>query len=220
MKIGLIPVNIGVANAEQMVRMSQVAESVGVESVWTFEHVIVPVDYKSKYPYSPNGKMGATPETNFIDPLIALAVGCGADEEDPARHRRQHSVADQSAADGEAGGEPRSGVERPLHARRRHRLAAGRVRRDGHAVRTPRRALRRLRRGDEEGVVRRRGGTRQRVSELARLQELSDSGAAPARAGDHRRREGQDLRTDRDRRRRLVRAGRRSRGTVEVAWTS
>ena len=54
--------------------MSQVAESAGVESVWTFEHVIVPVDYKSKYPYSPNGKMGAAPETNFIDPLIALAV--------------------------------------------------------------------------------------------------------------------------------------------------
>ncbi len=74
MKIGLIPVNIGVANAEQMVRMAQTAESVGVESVWTFEHVIVPVDYKSKYPYSPNGKMGAMPETNFIDPLIALAV--------------------------------------------------------------------------------------------------------------------------------------------------
>jgi len=74
MKVGLIPVNIGIANAEQMVRMSQVAESVGVESVWTFEHVIVPVDYKSKYPYSPNGKMGAAPETNFIDPLIALAV--------------------------------------------------------------------------------------------------------------------------------------------------
>jgi probable F420-dependent oxidoreductase len=74
MKVGLIPVNIGVANAEQMIHMAQVAESVGVESVWTFEHVIVPVDYKSKYPYSPNGKMGAAPETNFIDPLIALTA--------------------------------------------------------------------------------------------------------------------------------------------------
>jgi len=74
MKVGLIPVNIGVADAEQMIHMAQVAESVGVESVWTFEHVIVPIDYKSKYPYSPNGKMGATPETNFIDPLIALTA--------------------------------------------------------------------------------------------------------------------------------------------------
>ncbi len=74
MKFGLIPVNIGVENAQQMVGLAQVAESVGFESVWTFEHVIVPVDYKSKYPYSPNGKMGATPETNFFDPLIALTA--------------------------------------------------------------------------------------------------------------------------------------------------
>ena len=74
MKIGLIPVNVGVANAEQMVGLAQLAEGAGFESVWTFEHVIVPLDYKSKYPYSPTGKMGAAPETNFIDPLIALTA--------------------------------------------------------------------------------------------------------------------------------------------------
>ncbi len=74
MKIGLIPVNVGVPNAEAMVGMAQLAESVGFESVWTFEHAIVPVDYESKYPYSPNGKMGAHPDTNFVDPLIALAA--------------------------------------------------------------------------------------------------------------------------------------------------
>jgi probable F420-dependent oxidoreductase len=38
------------------------------------EHVVVPVDYKSKYPYSPDGKMGVTPETNFVDPLVALTA--------------------------------------------------------------------------------------------------------------------------------------------------
>lgn len=74
MKIGLIPVNIGVADAQQMIGMAQLAESAGFESVWTFEHVIVPVDYKSKYPYNDTGKMGAAPETNFIDPLIALTA--------------------------------------------------------------------------------------------------------------------------------------------------
>jgi probable F420-dependent oxidoreductase len=74
MKFGLIPVNIGIDNAEQMIGVAQLAESVGFESLWTFEHVIVPVDYKSKYPYSPTGKMGAAPETNFFDPLIALAA--------------------------------------------------------------------------------------------------------------------------------------------------
>jgi len=74
MKIGLIPANVGVATAEPMVGVAKKAEEIGIESVWTFEHVIVPVDYESKYPYATNGKMGATPETPFVDPLIALAT--------------------------------------------------------------------------------------------------------------------------------------------------
>lgn len=74
MKLGIIPVNIGVRSADEMVGLAQEAEALGFESVWTFEHVMVPVDYASKYPYSPNGKMGAAPETSFIDPLIALTA--------------------------------------------------------------------------------------------------------------------------------------------------
>jgi probable F420-dependent oxidoreductase len=74
MKIGLIPVNIGVDSAADMIGLAQHAESLGYESVWTFEHVIVPLEYASKYPYNTSGKMGAAPETNFIDPLIALTA--------------------------------------------------------------------------------------------------------------------------------------------------
>lgn len=74
MKFGLIPVNIGVQSADQMIGMAQLAENLGYESVWTFEHVIVPNDYESKYPYDASGKMGAAPDTNFIDPLIALTA--------------------------------------------------------------------------------------------------------------------------------------------------
>ncbi|MGE0600766.1 MAG: LLM class F420-dependent oxidoreductase [Dehalococcoidia bacterium] len=74
MKLGLIPINIGVRSAEQIVETAVTAEEAGFESVWTFEHAIVPVEYQSKYPYSASGKMGATPETNFVDPLIALTA--------------------------------------------------------------------------------------------------------------------------------------------------
>jgi probable F420-dependent oxidoreductase len=74
MKIGLIPANVGVQSAQSMVELATTAETNGFESIWTFEHAIVPVEYESKYPYSPNGKMGTTPETNFVDPLIALAT--------------------------------------------------------------------------------------------------------------------------------------------------
>ena len=74
MKVGIIPINIGVQSGEQIVQVAQLAEKLGYESVWTFEHVIVPVDYESKYPYNDSGKMGAPPETNFVDPLIALTA--------------------------------------------------------------------------------------------------------------------------------------------------
>jgi len=74
MKVGLIPVNMGVGDVDQMIAIAQKAESVGVESLWTFEHVMIPLDYQSRYPYSANGKMGAPPETNLVDPLIALTA--------------------------------------------------------------------------------------------------------------------------------------------------
>lgn len=74
MKIGLIPVNVGVQTPEAIVAVARKAEEVGIESLWTFEHTIVPLDYQSKYPYSQDGKMGVTPETNFVDPLIALSL--------------------------------------------------------------------------------------------------------------------------------------------------
>ncbi|MEO8539484.1 MAG: LLM class F420-dependent oxidoreductase [bacterium] len=74
MKFGVIPVNIGVSTVDQLVGSARMAEDLGFESAWTFEHVIVPLDYQSKYPYSPTGKMGAAPETPFVDPLIALTA--------------------------------------------------------------------------------------------------------------------------------------------------
>ena len=74
MKFGLIPVNVGVGSVDQLVGLAQLAEAQGYESVWTFEHVIVPENYESKYPYDASGKMGAAPDTNFVDPLIALTA--------------------------------------------------------------------------------------------------------------------------------------------------
>lgn len=72
MKVGIVPINVGFSDPAQIVAIAQKAEQVGLESAWTYEHAVVPVDYASRYPYSRSGKMPATPETNFIDPLIAL----------------------------------------------------------------------------------------------------------------------------------------------------
>lgn len=79
MKIGIVSINVGgPATAENMVAVARHAEAAGIESLWTFEHVVVPTDYESKYPYDRSGKMPAAPETWFIDPLISLAYVAAA----------------------------------------------------------------------------------------------------------------------------------------------
>ncbi len=49
------------------------AEEVGMESAWIGEHLILPVNYTSKYPYSPDGRFPAPPDVPFHDPMLALA---------------------------------------------------------------------------------------------------------------------------------------------------
>lgn len=73
MKIGIVPINVGGPDTvESMAEVAQFAEAAGIESVWTFEHAMVPAEYDSVYPYARSGKMGIPPETWFVDPLIAL----------------------------------------------------------------------------------------------------------------------------------------------------
>src|SRR5208337_1451492 len=49
------------------------AEELGYESLWIPEHIILPVRYKSPYPYSSSGRMPAPPETPLHDPMLVLA---------------------------------------------------------------------------------------------------------------------------------------------------
>jgi len=74
MKVALVPINIGMQSLEQIVGLARLAESLGFESVWTFEHVMVPLQYESRYPYSQDGKMGGSADAAFLDPLIALTA--------------------------------------------------------------------------------------------------------------------------------------------------
>lgn len=53
------------------------AEEMGFESLWIPEHIILPVQYKSPYPYSSSGRMPAPPETPLHDPMLVLAYAAG-----------------------------------------------------------------------------------------------------------------------------------------------
>lgn len=74
MKFGLMYSNAGpFAFPEMLTHLAQTAERVGVESLWTVEHVVIPVGYASTYPYDPSGKIQAPDQVPIPDPLIALA---------------------------------------------------------------------------------------------------------------------------------------------------
>ena len=106
MKFGIVPINIGAASAEQMLTIAQTAEDAGYESVWTFEHVIVPVDYESKYPYADSGKIGCRARDTICRSLDRPDRHRGPDQDHPPRHRGQYRGSDQSPAAGETGRQP------------------------------------------------------------------------------------------------------------------
>jgi len=74
MKFGLMYANAGpFAFPTMLTHLATTAERVGVESIWTVEHVVIPVGYKSTYPYDPSGKIPAPEQMPIPDPLLALA---------------------------------------------------------------------------------------------------------------------------------------------------
>jgi probable F420-dependent oxidoreductase len=74
MKFGLMFANVGpFGQPEGLTHLAQTAESVGVESLWTVEHVVVPTGYASQYPYSKDGKMPGSEENPIPDPYVWLS---------------------------------------------------------------------------------------------------------------------------------------------------
>jgi hypothetical protein len=64
MKFGIAFANTAFyASTAGAIALAQGAEAVGVDSLWTVEHVVVPVGYESPYPYSSTGKMPADATT-------------------------------------------------------------------------------------------------------------------------------------------------------------
>jgi probable F420-dependent oxidoreductase len=61
------------ANPQLLAHLAQAAERFGFESIWTVEHVVIPQNYQSPYPYSPSGKIPGSEDVPIPDPLLPLA---------------------------------------------------------------------------------------------------------------------------------------------------
>ena len=71
---GIVFANSGpFAQPEAAALLAEHAERVGFESLWTVEHVVIPRDYASVYPYNASGRAPAAEVSDIPDPLIWLA---------------------------------------------------------------------------------------------------------------------------------------------------
>ena len=81
MKFGIAFANVGpFIEPDAAAAFAKAAEDAGFDSLWTVEHVVVPMNYQSPYPYSPDGKMPGGEDSPIPDPLIWLAYVAAATE--------------------------------------------------------------------------------------------------------------------------------------------
>jgi probable F420-dependent oxidoreductase len=75
MKLGYIPpMTKGITDDPgYVIPFVEMLDEVGIEIVWTVEHVIMATDYEPLYPYSEDGKAPTAPDTLMPDPLEWLA---------------------------------------------------------------------------------------------------------------------------------------------------
>jgi probable F420-dependent oxidoreductase len=78
-KLGILPPYHGSAVGDPAFVRSFCAavEAEGLESIWTVEHVVVPADYSSRYPYAETGRMPLDGNDPIPDPLEWLAFAAG-----------------------------------------------------------------------------------------------------------------------------------------------
>ena len=67
------------ASPDRIAAYTNAAEDAGFESIWVFEHMVIPSGYSSRYPYSPEGRISIEDE-DIPDPLTLLAFLAGVSQ--------------------------------------------------------------------------------------------------------------------------------------------
>jgi probable F420-dependent oxidoreductase len=81
MKFGLrLPGAGPFAGPEAIAAFARTAEDLGFDSLWMTDHVALPVDLETRYPYREDGKFFWPPETPYLDVLLTLTWAAAATE--------------------------------------------------------------------------------------------------------------------------------------------
>ncbi len=82
MKFGIMFANTGnFTQPEHAEALATAAEDVGIESLWTVEHVVVPKQYDSVYPYNRKGKLPGSFDADVPDPIVWMSFVAGMTRE-------------------------------------------------------------------------------------------------------------------------------------------
>src|SRR5207248_4034919 len=68
------------ATRETIITLARRVEALGFDSVWASDHIVIPFEIRSRYPYNATGDFPLAPTMNFLEPLTALALVAGVTE--------------------------------------------------------------------------------------------------------------------------------------------
>src|SRR3989304_6164897 len=78
MKIGVHLPHVGpLASREGITAFAQLAEDFGFDSLWVSDHVVIPRQIDSRYPYRADGALPLRPDTPLLEPLASLLFVAG-----------------------------------------------------------------------------------------------------------------------------------------------
>src|SRR3990167_7127098 len=81
MKIGIfLPISGRAASSETLMGAAQQAETLGFDSVWTADRIIIPWEIKTPYPYGKDEHFIVPADRPFFEPLTCLAFLAGCTE--------------------------------------------------------------------------------------------------------------------------------------------
>jgi probable F420-dependent oxidoreductase len=72
MQVGVVLLRSVTASPNDLTSLAQTIERLGFHSIWVTEHIAIPVEIRSRYPYSEDGRPSFGPETEWPEAMVAL----------------------------------------------------------------------------------------------------------------------------------------------------
>jgi len=72
-----LPVYGPAATREALTLFARRTEALGYDSLWVSDHVVIPYTIRSRYPYNATGDFPLSPDTDFLEPMVVMALVAG-----------------------------------------------------------------------------------------------------------------------------------------------